>query len=512
MKTISYLLLGDGDFTYSLDLCRYLSRQAIPDTKDDDTVLYSITCTGVDSLDELRSKYKDAEFVLRNIRQCSNYTVESSCDISPKIMLQTRILHEINAVEARDTSVNSDDGQQPSLQHFDRVLFHHPHLGREDAQMHSRFLHHLFHAVNKRWLSPGSSQSTGGLFYLTLVDGQCERWKCIDAAKKHGFISLRRSQFFPPPAVSDSTTYYQLRRHQSGKSFAKRRRMQQPNETNVCGSAVNDNDSETLVFGRGIDYTSKHLVDSIGLLPWENSILSAVSTVDTVQHTTKSSSSNEYSCPYCVKSFREDRSLKNHLVNAHPESKEASEWSAKKSKKNKKRVLGGVISGGEVDTSMQSTAMTQQSDTTAQSNSPLICAECEKERQNDPAITEATRVFPHLQALRDHQRAKHFGSHSDIKPDWYNARDSFLDGAEERPSVGSCPVCDYPYSSEADKEMHELEFVPPPFARINDASSNESFQPRSSNYKCKYCNKPFQGVRAQQQHENFCSSRDGISI
>jgi len=93
MKTISYLLLGDGDFTYSLDLCRYiasLSHQTSNAT--DETVVYSVTCTGVDTIEELRCKYKDADFVLKNIRQCSNHddaSGESENEIEGSIKLTT---------------------------------------------------------------------------------------------------------------------------------------------------------------------------------------------------------------------------------------------------------------------------------------------------------------------------------------------------------------------------------------------------------------------------------------
>ena len=77
--------------------------------------------------------------------------------------------------------------------------------------------------------------------YVTSVKGQCDRWKCVEGAKIQGLISLRRSELcVPPPPVHNSInamndedgvyigkgkTYYSLRRHQSGRSFAKGRRM-----------------------------------------------------------------------------------------------------------------------------------------------------------------------------------------------------------------------------------------------------------------------------------------------
>lgn len=89
----SYLLLGEGDFTYSLDMCRYIASlpsnittittaagsESIEETSQCEshhhphhTSSFSITCTGVDTLEELRAKYKDIDFILRKIRCCSS--------------------------------------------------------------------------------------------------------------------------------------------------------------------------------------------------------------------------------------------------------------------------------------------------------------------------------------------------------------------------------------------------------------------------------------------------------
>jgi len=540
MKTISYLLLGDGDFTYSLDLCRYiasLSHQTSNAT--DETVVYSVTCTGVDTIEELRCKYKDADFVLKNIRQCSNHDdVSGESENEGSIKLTTRILHGINAVQAEDCKNNGDDTQQQSspLRHFDHVMFHHPHLGKEDAQLHSRFLHHLFYAADKRWLkhkndvscdtrNSNNETSSGGLLYLTLVNGQCARWKCIEAAKKHGFVLLRRSPFNPPPAVaSNTTTYYQLRRHQSGKSFAKRRRMQQQSHEKKHAYGLSDNDSETLVFGRVCEY--EHLASDdknytsndeqhhrIGLLPWESNNTPLITPIN---QTNRPSNSSLFPCLYCTKTFSEERSLKNHMLNTHPDCKEVASWAAKKSKKNKKhKVKVSVGCDREGTNKANSEESAQQHEVSTEVNNieaPVICSICEEVRLKDPSVNETPRTFPHMQALLDHQRAKHFGSHSDIKPDWCNSCDSEAqtdrhgntEGSNSISNLGSCSICGMSYSSEAEKLQHELEFVPYPSLQ---STSGEPKHALIDSFKCKYCSKSFKGVRAQQQHENFCLTR-----
>ncbi|KAL9181836.1 hypothetical protein ACHAXT_012179 [Thalassiosira profunda] len=259
----SYLLLGEGDFTYSLDACRRLASlpvngaaaaaapaasSPLPPPDDVDVpATASVTCSGVDTLEELRAKYKDADFVLRGIRACHQ---RPQADGIKRVEVDVRIVHGINAVDAEGKEGDAINEQ------FDRVIFNHPHLGTEDAQLHSRFLCHLFHAATKRWMK------LQGLLHLTLVNGQCARWRCLEGAAKHGLKLLRRRAFRPPPPPvgEDGETYYELRRHQSGRSFAGRRRMQGGE------SFDGDGGSETLVFGRE-EYYSKcgGGADNVGL-------------------------------------------------------------------------------------------------------------------------------------------------------------------------------------------------------------------------------------------------------
>jgi len=162
------------------------------------------------------------------------------------------------------------------------VIFNHPHLGTEDTLFNSRFLAHLFHVSTGRWMKPN-----GGLLHLTLVIGQCERSRCLEWANRHGLVLIRRGKFVPPPspppppATAKSNvnakggasgrkaaggggggkTYYSLRRHQSGRSFANWCHMQGDGRCGGGGggggvgggSGQGNDDSKTLVFGRVYD-------------------------------------------------------------------------------------------------------------------------------------------------------------------------------------------------------------------------------------------------------------------
>lgn len=256
LSSLTILALGEGDFTFSLDLARFLADHNRQRTT-------RFVPTGLDTLEELQGKYKDTAFVLRQLEKQGNVSSNLSIDIR----------HGVNAVDV----VTRDAKEQIAA---DVVFFHHPHLGTEDAQRHARFLCHLFHAVKSRWLR------SGGLFHLTLASGQFERWNCLASSQRQGFELLDRREF-QPPAVNDPQ--YELRRHQTGKSFR--------NRTN--------GQSETMTFaivGR------PRSVDSVVVPIWSN-----------LHSNNESQSSNDdlFSCSLCSKSFTQERSLKEHNRTRH---------------------------------------------------------------------------------------------------------------------------------------------------------------------------------------------------
>lgn len=178
-----FLTLGDGDFSYSLDLVRFLASSTVKNT---------IVVTGVDSLQDMKEKYKDIDFILNRLQKSVSDT------------LGVIIQHEVNAVSS------SDDRPIAA----DVVIFNHPHLGTEDAARHGRFLHHFLHECSKSWLT-----NDAGAVHLTLAAGQWERWKGAEAATKQGYFLKHRLPFSTPPV---DAAKYQHRRHQTGKSFHSR--------------------------------------------------------------------------------------------------------------------------------------------------------------------------------------------------------------------------------------------------------------------------------------------------
>lgn len=393
--TLTFMTFGDGDFSYSLDMAKYLTS-----SKEKSARPCHIVATGIDSLKELNAKYRDGPFLLKQLQSLNSES------------LSVAVYHGVDAVQPPPATEEEDKWKA------DHVIFNHPHVGTEDAALHSRFLSHFLHTASLHWM-----KRNGGVLHLTLVKGQYERWKGQEAAERHDLVLLERNDFVPPPGGG----HYQHRRHQTGKSFASR----------ATGG------SETLTFGRKVDQ-GKYVGTC---LPWQ--YVSA----ETVQ---------DFPCPHCDKTFREERSRKSHIKAVH----------LNEPNKKRKRVEA------------------------------LQCMHCK--------ALNLTRVFPHQQSLDDHIRAKHTSLHSALQPDWVKNTNEMCkqiapegsdsSGESQVDSCGSCSICGLTYRTEKDKVQHLKEFVPVPVSELD-------LQDASATYQCSICKKGFLDQRAQRQHENVCFER-----
>jgi len=205
------MILGDGDFSYSLDLARFLrsyhanpqhyhttstssNSSNLPKTNKidksykiwpflDRSTSIHLIATGIDTYEELSKKYKDSDSILGKLKSMETAAIsEPPCKkpkIDNKIILpqssstfSVSIQHSINAIQPptlgslhmtkEDVKISSSIlVGMPKKYHI--VIFNHPHLGTEDARMHQRFLSHFFHSCLHVWLSKG------GVLHLTLV-------------------------------------------------------------------------------------------------------------------------------------------------------------------------------------------------------------------------------------------------------------------------------------------------------------------------------------------------------
>lgn len=504
-----YLTLGDGDFSYSLDLCRFLaaSLAAAPTAEDgrgiestnDDTLsdasnefaagknrhsstgsrkrdrrdgeeaafsstvavsTYKICCTGIDSLPELSSKYNDADFILRKIHKLdqgtglkdkrreikkAKFTSGSTC-FDSKGDFRVDVCHEVNAIVGNNSNISDKLLESlPFSCGFDHVVFNHPHLGTESASLHTRFLSHLFHSAMNHWMS-----NPGGVLHLTLAKGQVERWKCLETAERMGLTLLHRGAFRPPPppicVLHDKSALDDKKKLKNlCTTYYQHRRHQ-------CGRSFASRatgGSETVTLGRLADRGMLGTKEAV-TLPWQ----------------LLPESDSSFGCPHCSKIFKEERACKDHIRGVHSGSKECSSDPGK-----------------------------------------FECDLCRSYR----GMQEESRTFVSAQALADHKRAKHSGPHTDIKPDWFersNCRSSASDKkvcsnasydvVEENveTSFGKCSICNQTFTNETESASHLNQFKP----QKTDGSAVKL------SFRCSGCSKGFREKRAQMQHENFCSA------
>ncbi|CAB9502808.1 function [Seminavis robusta] len=448
---VSLLVLGDGDFSYSLDLARHLVTSSTVSSVYKSEKLFHLVATGFDSLEALTSKYKDSNFLLTKLRGLDQSDMAAKGSV-----LRVTVHHNVNAIQS-SPSAKQLPGIFPSHYRHRHVVFNHPHLGTEDAARHARFLCHLFHSVSTVWLGIGPKQDDDdGWFHLTLVQGQFERWKCQQAAERHNMV-LADSRPFRAPQVDNP--YYHHRRHQTGKSFASR--TPDGSVTYTFRQRRNTNSDQE---HQQDDTTTPVLVAA--LLDLE---LNATTGRDDghsgdSKNIQQNKDSLPFPCPHCDKRFKEERSRKCHVKAVH---------------ENKKRKRA-------------------QEDITSTTTIIYACNLCCI--QNPETGTNGPRIFQSAQALEDHNKAKHFGKHDTIKPDWFYPTGAPVQNENhkaEEDSYGFCDICGLVFPDAKAQEDHEKQFLP---WDGSSASSDEA----QVKFQCSSCSKQFRDLRAQKQHENFC--------
>jgi len=423
-----------------------------------------VTCTGIDTYEELCSKYKDAEFLLGSIRklerdhddsakishsvhsvipspslpspitECRRQRLEDSYDddeqeeenednmhtgnvvnmssYHPKLSIS--IHHGINAVFQ---STSSSSSPQTSLQPHKHVIFNHPHLGTEDASKHTRFLSHIFHSAAHHWL-----QRPNGLLYITLVKGQCERWNCIDSAFKHGLVLCHRGDFHPPispGAFLDHMGALELLQREDGaeikwnehetrilsKDNKRKKRRKEKEKEDLFQTRYNFRRHQN-----GRSFASRAQQGS------ETLIFTRSDNTDVM-----TSKSNQKNDTFDIHNDNSDEIRKlNSFDNSHFQCKLF--WQSIPVKNSPSSSMSTTTSKPFPCTKCPKTFIDQRA---LKNHFKNVHMDSEIHLPNQiqctpPSFfcTDCERSFSNAQALADHRRAKHF-LHRDIKPDWY---------------------------------------------------------------------------------------------
>jgi hypothetical protein len=385
--TIVFLTLGDGDFSWSLDLARFLSSTHAIRTSSGTTFQRKLIATGIDEIVDLTKKYRNSDYILRELKRTASHSS----------LLSIVVCHGVNAI----VDLYEEQKELPyrgSLPKAHVVIFNHPHLGTEDAVMHSRFLCHLFHSVDKVWLTT----STCGIFYLTLAKGQYERWHCERAARSNGFQLYQRFLFKPTPLANAS---YEHRRHQTGKSFASR-----------------TNGSETFAFVRK-NCSGNSLVFMLSL-PWFQS----TETLETSRRmgSNNTTENNQFECLHCKKLFAESRSLKNHILSKHDKEYHSDATTGKRMRDDSPKEYFEPLDPAQ----------------------RLLCPHCTNKRD-----------FASSSALKDHIFAKHISIHKAISAERGVTSTSIMQSFQSEPRT-NCKICSAWFTDSQQEAEHMKFFVP----------------------------------------------------
>ena len=435
----SILTVGDGNLTFSLGLQRALALEAstalAPSGSDVLPRLYRMVATTYDDEASLFEKYPEARPAKLKLQQ-----------------LGVTVMHRVNAISLA------------GLGSFSAIVFNHPHLGIEDAKMHRILLAHFFHSCRPH-LRPGAR------VYVSLVEGQPERWKLLQEANRAGYFLVSRT-----PMTPDQFPGYEIRRTHSGRSFVGTAAKSQSNFSQSSSMFCFSQRSAKVALVGGSGGESSKM--SLSLSCSRNKAATSAAYLRNNRRQPKRKRTNppqnvaEFRCIECERTFSTAQGLRTHTHQVHV----LKLYDAHNRK-------GGV--------------------------QELQCK-----------CTKCDRVFASEDALSNHTRAKH-GLDQSIVAHWKMREkedtgamslglnrtrmcSTASSGSVNELSAGKdkrvqCNICDCSFP---DRAVYQRHFV--------------LLEPivKKPRHPCPGCNKIFGDVRALRQHINFCRAmeEDGASL
>ena len=181
--TTRLVLVGEGDFSFTKALSKLLTSDAdIVQSWLGGTIPTQIVSTSLDSLTEVLEEYPS--FAHLAFPKCVS------------------VFHSVNALSTGDWH------RVCGPQSVEYVVWNHPHLGTEDCVEHFQLLCHFFHTI------ASLPQCRDATVIVSLLTGQVDRWRLIEAARRHEYVLVRSA-----PLLEHEFPGYTCKRNLSGDSF-----------------------------------------------------------------------------------------------------------------------------------------------------------------------------------------------------------------------------------------------------------------------------------------------------
>lgn len=437
-----YLLLGEGNFTFAASLSRHLFRDDKRGGSRKGGVA-EVVATSFDSEEQVLSKYPEARGVLSQLQQFS------------------QLVHGVDATRPLVQQLASGEDKNAAL--FDCIIFNFPHLGVEDARMHSSMLAHSMACIG------AALRDDSSVFVLTLADAQAVRWRMEGMAARNGLELIEALAF-----RDTDWPGYEIKRHQSGKSFKSRvkdcsyflfRKASPTKQSGTVKHALHIHLLELRSVALPLDATVKCCKrkeaggygegegpkgKQRGKDSKKSKRVFITSTNDCFVETLQDGAAT-FECLKCQRKFSSEHAVRTHIYSFH--------------------VLTGTATA---DTAIDH----------VDGPDSTTCMQCDKS-------------FDSSHALLQHCRSVH-GRHAPAKPCWAAASSTgaattistttatLADGAHE------CSICGFVFTTHEELQSHAL----------------EGTQPRDKTLRvpCLTCNRLFLDERSLSQHLNVCKT------
>ena len=466
------LLLGEGNFSFTRSLCESLSLIHSNNNKKEKNkkkvIHYHITTTSYDTQQEVVRKYPEANNHFSFLTKVKNVTIK----------------HNIDALESLSTQLETS-------YLYDYIIFNFPHIGKEDCQLHKCFLGHLLNRVKE-------VLTRNGLFYLTLAEGQAENW-CLSEMVQKQHYSIMKTSIFDPI----NFPYYEMKRHQIGKSFKQRVSSHQTFVLKCQSCEIPSSEEKEDIFEIVMSRNHEDVLDQIKtttkaddkvdrnkkkvknkkvkkrkMIELTAGMYKKVSNISVNDLTTDVVASS-FRCISCLKEFPTEQGVRTHVYAEHVLEKQPAKYQLK--------VLENVVQD-------ESVAVVTEDN----------CYQCK-------LCSNTEKVYSNMDALYQHVTAKHqISADFGVTSDGNLLCDVVVSKSPTENMSGNSDIYEGDVSQEQTQHAEVFCGVCGVTVTSQDNHLAALKPPDIQCFTCQLCGRSFQSKRSIEQHERFCQIQKTI--